>query len=275
MNRGAARARSGILVFSDANAFYNPGALRALVSNFNDPDVGLVSGRKTVWKGRGAVPDSEAVYWSFDSWIRLNESRAWSSAAAVGEILAIRRSAFEPVPGWVVNDDAFLALQATTKGWRVVYEPAAVAFETGAETLEEELDRRARMTGGRWGLMCAVRWWPWRNPWLIAVWVSHKFLRVLLPFFLAGMFAANTALAWTPSASPIVRAAWVAQAGFYLLGMLGLATRSRARLMKPAALAGYFLLGQAATVIGALTFLSGRVKPVWKPARRTTKAGTP
>jgi biofilm PGA synthesis N-glycosyltransferase PgaC len=63
MNRGVDATDAPIIVFSDANALYQPHALRALASAMADPGVGLASGRKTVASHADVVSDGESLYW--------------------------------------------------------------------------------------------------------------------------------------------------------------------------------------------------------------------
>ncbi len=51
LNAAVPRARGEIVVFSDANAMYQPDALRMLVRNFDDPQVGCVTGEARYLEG--------------------------------------------------------------------------------------------------------------------------------------------------------------------------------------------------------------------------------
>ena len=48
LNAAVKRARGEIVVFCDANARFAPDAVRSIVQNFADPDVGYVTGKLTV-----------------------------------------------------------------------------------------------------------------------------------------------------------------------------------------------------------------------------------
>src|SRR5579864_5814486 len=55
LNLGAAQASGEILVFSDANAMYQPDAIRRLVSHFSDLQVGYVVGNARYVEKAGAA----------------------------------------------------------------------------------------------------------------------------------------------------------------------------------------------------------------------------
>src|SRR5207244_10951627 len=56
----------------DANAIWEPDALRALVRNFADPEVAYVTGRVRLISSEGT--NREGAYWRFETWLRAQES---------------------------------------------------------------------------------------------------------------------------------------------------------------------------------------------------------
>ena len=69
-----AAARGTLLAFSDANAVWEPGALRALVTPFADPGVGYVCGQVRFVNAEGT--NQEGLYWRYEMWLRA-ASRRW------------------------------------------------------------------------------------------------------------------------------------------------------------------------------------------------------
>ena len=69
----AVRAASGeLLAFADANARWEPDALRALVAPFADPAVGYVCGQVGFVNEAGT--NQEGLYWRYELWLRAHES---------------------------------------------------------------------------------------------------------------------------------------------------------------------------------------------------------
>ena len=106
INRMMPLVNGEIVVFSDANAVLEQGALRALARNFADPSVGGVAGEKRVLGG------GEGLYWRYESFLKRCDSALSSVMGAAGELFAIRRSLFEPPPPDTLLDDFVISLDA-------------------------------------------------------------------------------------------------------------------------------------------------------------------
>lgn len=257
INRAVAVASGEVLVFSDANNMYDASAVRELVRPFAEPDVGGVVGSKHVAHGDGGLGDSEGLYWRYESHIQRMESRLGSCTAAVGEILAIRRSAFEAPPDGVICEDFYMVMRLLRRGHRVIYRPEARSVERVSMSPRDEMKRRANIVAGRFQAMTlAGHLLPFRNPRLVWQVLSHKFMRPLVPLAMIGMAASNVVLARG-------RSAWwmgslAAQAAFYVVAVVG----DRVVLPGPMARIAYvptFLLNSnIAALMGLVRFLTNR-----------------
>jgi glycosyltransferase involved in cell wall biosynthesis len=194
VNAIAPNASGDIVLFADARQRFDTQALRALVANFADPDVGAVSGElmldateTTANAGLGA-----AMYWRYEKMIRSAESRVDSTVGATGAIYAIRRALFARIPDDTLLDDVLIPLRIVEQGYRVVFEPAARAFDRTSATAAQEFARKARTIAGTFQLFSRERWLfdPRRNRLWFAT-ISHKGLRLLLPVLHAAALAAN------------------------------------------------------------------------------------
>jgi cellulose synthase/poly-beta-1,6-N-acetylglucosamine synthase-like glycosyltransferase len=194
LNALVPQASGEIVLFADARQRFEPATLRALVANFTDPAVGAVSGELmleaadgTAHAGHGA-----AMYWRYEKMIRSAESRADSTVGATGAIYAIRRSLFAPIPDDTLLDDVLIPLRIVRQGYRVVFEPAARAFDRMSATAAQEFGRKARTIAGTFQLFSRERWLfsPRRNRLWFAT-MSHKAIRLLLPVLHGGALAAN------------------------------------------------------------------------------------
>jgi biofilm PGA synthesis N-glycosyltransferase PgaC len=139
INLGLATATADFVVATDANNQLVPGSLAALVDHLADPSVGAVAGEK--------VEDApgEAAYWKFESWLKQQESTMGTTIGIVGELFAVRRAVWQPIPEGVLNDDLWTALDLAERGYRVVYEPRATAVEKSAVG-GDQWERRTRIT---------------------------------------------------------------------------------------------------------------------------------
>src|SRR5580765_6039627 len=198
LNDVVPRARGAIVVLADARQRFAPDTVRALTRLFASPAVGAVSGELILTErpDAPAVGCGVGVYWRYEKLIRKSESRIDSTVGATGAVYAIRRGLFEPIAEDTLLDDVLIPLRIVRRGYRVVFEPAARAWDRVAASAEEELARKVRTLAGNFQLFSRESWLldPHRNRiWLATV--SHKGLRLLGPVLHAAFFAASAALA--------------------------------------------------------------------------------
>ena len=143
LNLGVAAARQPVVVLTDANTTLEPGSLAALARWLGDPSITAVAGEKRV----AGDPRGQGWFWRFESWLKRREARTGSTIGLVGELAAVRRSEFAPIPPDVAVDDLWVALDILEAGGRIAYEPAAVATEPAAG-LAAEWERRTRIVCG-------------------------------------------------------------------------------------------------------------------------------
>lgn len=196
INDGLRRVTSDIVVFSDANTFLRPDAIRTLVRNFADPAVGAVSGDVVLVGERAALARSEDLYYQYERWLQHAESEIGSMIGVDGALYAIRRELFVPPPPDTILDDMAIPMAIVRAGARVVFEPEAFAQEHGSETASEEFSRKVRVVAGAVQfLMRPDSAVPRGDLQLLLALVSHKTLRWLSPVFAAVAFAAAVLLA--------------------------------------------------------------------------------
>lgn len=271
INRAMPRATGEIIVFSDANNFYQADALRELVKPFADASVGAASGAKVIAKGDGVLGESEGLYWRYESFIKEKETAVHSSVGVAGEMLAIRRCLFEPPPDDVINDDFYMAARLLHRGYRVVYVPAARSIERISPTAQDEMARRARIVAGRYQAIWRSRETvPWKRPLLAWQIVSHKFLRPLVPLAMITAWGANLLLAFR--ARPLARLLLLLQIGFYGTAVLGSYFHPGGKLGKILYLPTYLVHSNLAALLGLGRFLVGKQTTRWQrvPRRQPT-----
>lgn len=278
IDRAMARVRGDILVFSDANNAYGPESLRELVRPFADPRVGATTGAKVIVEGGGALGDSEGLYWKYESFIKEQEARLGCCTGVSGEVFAVRRELFEPVPhGFIAADDFYLAMRLIRRGYRIAYAPRARSTERVSASPADERERRARIVAQRWAVIShAHRFLPFNRP--VVAWqvLSHKFLRPLVPLAMIGALACNllAVLGWGAGQTPLGLAApWgsimlAAQAAFYGLALAG-ARAARARgLARWLYVPAFLVSSNWAALAGLIRHLAGRQGVAWQRVPR-------
>src|SRR5207249_11613312 len=71
----AQQTTAEILVITDANTRLEPNCIRNLVRHFANPRVGAVSGEENRVASQGSDPAAEALYWRYESALKLLENR--------------------------------------------------------------------------------------------------------------------------------------------------------------------------------------------------------
>ncbi len=197
LSAGIAQATGEILFFTDVRQELERGSLRALVACLGDPKVGVVSGELVIREGNSREEASVGLYWKYEKWIRMRESAVDSILGATGCIYAMRRSLAVPLPSGVLLDDVFLPLAAFFKGFRLILEPEAKAYDSPT-SLHTEFRRKVRTQAGVYQLLAFYPQLlsPSNRMW--SDFLSHKLGRLLLPWLLLGLFGASLALpgAW-------------------------------------------------------------------------------
>lgn len=189
LNAGVVAAKGQIIVFADCRQTFAKDAIRHLVANFADPDVGCVSGELLFVKGQGSSIEEEmGAYWRYEKAIRKMESAIGSVVGATGAIYAIRRALYVPIPAEILLDDVYCPIQCCLQSYRVVFDGQAIAFDTVSKDVSREWQRKVRTLGGNWQLapLIPLLWvrGRWQMLWQL---LSHKVARLLGPFLLAGL----------------------------------------------------------------------------------------
>jgi cellulose synthase/poly-beta-1,6-N-acetylglucosamine synthase-like glycosyltransferase len=208
-----AAARGEAVVLTDAETRFAVGCLAALAEALRDPRVGCVTGRLE-WRDEAATATStqEGLYWRYERRVRELESRAGLLTAVTGALLAVRSSAYRPVPP-SASMDHLLPLYVREAGGLVVYVPDAVATDRPISGLREQLRNRTRTAtrGIRANLSMVGPLAPWRRPGpAVAIW-SHKLLRWATPWFI--LVVAGAGLVIGLRGQPIYLVAPLAVAG--------------------------------------------------------------
>ena len=262
-NAAVRATRAEILAFSDANSMWEPNALRLLVRNFADPEVGYACGRL-----RLASPDGgenvEGLYWRYELWLRAQESRLGSITAGNGAIYAVRHSAYLDLPPEYSHDIA-LPFRLRRSGLRSVYEPAAVCVEPAAASTSAEWSRKVRMLSRSWwdtvrgGMLDPRR----QSPLYYAELISHRFLRYASGLLHAALLVSSAALA---PASGAARVFLAVQGAWLVLALAGWRWPGRVPL---SGLAWYYLVVTAASLAALLRMLRHGPQVTWRPADGT------
>ncbi len=258
---------SQIVVFSDANAIYQKDALRQLVSNFNDPQVGYVVGQAQYYKDEiSAAGANENTYWSFELRLKKNESAVGSVVGGDGAIYAVRRSLFIPLDDEDINDFVN-PIQIILQGYRGVFEPDAVCFEQTGDSFEKEFNRKRRIVNRSWrGLWKnAAVMNPLRTGLFAGQIISHKLLRWLGGLFGLMLLPVNIFLL---KEGGLYNLFLSGQSVFYLLVFLGYYMyKNKENVPSAVGIPFYFFMVNWYSLLGILDAFRGETYTTWQTIR--------
>jgi cellulose synthase/poly-beta-1,6-N-acetylglucosamine synthase-like glycosyltransferase len=182
------------VAFSDAASMLAADSLRTLVQSFSDARVGAASGvYRLLKKDQAQLGAQEDLYWKYETFLKVQESKLGAFTGAHGSLYAIRRALYPFPPVATINDDFTIPMRILERGHRVAYEPAAVAYEEAHEM--EGFSRRVRITAGNIEQLREIKGllWPPR-PFVLFCLLSHKTGRLLVPVFMLIALVANIVL---------------------------------------------------------------------------------
>jgi cellulose synthase/poly-beta-1,6-N-acetylglucosamine synthase-like glycosyltransferase len=264
-NHAAAAARGEVLVFVDATTQLHPTALRHLVENFADLDIGCVAGRLVyVSSADNVTGQGGEIYWSYELRLRAAESALGSLIGVSGCLYAVRRSAYVPIDPALISDFV-VAMKMREQGLRTVLAADAVCFEETLERGSHELSMRVRVALRSLNALVQER--RFLNPrrygrfaWQL---LSHKALRYASPLLWLIALGANISLAGQPLYALLL----IGQVTLIAAGAAGFLLHARRPNLGVIGQAYYFLLTNIASLIAMFRYLRGDRMVTWRPLR--------
>ena len=263
LNDLVSRTTEPIVVFSDANTYFERGALKKLVSRFDDPKVGGVTGELRLL-GNAGGDNQDSLYWRIEQFLKFFEARIGALLGANGAIYAIRRALWQPIRPDTICDDFVIAMNVSAGGLRLVYEPKAWAEEDTPEEIGEEVKRRIRIGIGNFQALVRHPQYLTRTSAATAfAYVSHKVLRWTAPHLLLLALGASVALAAQTGSSGWALYA-LGQALAYLAAWAGWQMSSRGvKLPTLVKLAAFLFALNWAFLVASWRYATGRYAGSW------------
>jgi poly-beta-1,6-N-acetyl-D-glucosamine synthase len=255
LNDAMQLAHGEIVVFTDARQKIETGAVRLLAENFADSEVGCVSGELMLGDPSGGESSQGlGLYWRIEKQIRELEAASGSMVGATGALYAVRRELLTSLPLGTILDDVYLPMQVVRQGKQAVFDGRARAWDYPDLGAKREFSRKVRTLTGNYQLLQLA---PWllsnRNP-IRFEFVSHKLLRLAIPFCLLTLLLTSLVLT-----GAFYRAVLIVQLTFYVLSALALSRIvKRGVLARIADASGTFVLLNGAAVVALVNFIAGR-----------------
>lgn len=259
------RVSEPLVVFSDANTFFDTQAVRRLVSWFDDPQVGGVTGELRLRGSAGQNQDS--LYWRIEQVLKFFEGRIGGLLGANGAIYAVRRPLWPALRPHEICDDFCIGMHVPASGFRMVYDPSAWAEEDTPDDISEEYHRRLRIGVGNFlALFGHPEFLTRTSNATRFAYVSHKVLRWVTPHLLVLALLLSLYLATT---SPV----WQALALAQVLGYAGAAwlyrrTTQGLSIPGPTRLPTFFFALNWAFLVASVRYLRGSQQGAWRRTAR-------
>jgi poly-beta-1,6-N-acetyl-D-glucosamine synthase len=152
LNYGIRRSRAPIVVCMDSDSRLTPDALRYAVYHFRDPNVGAVAGNVKVINRHNIWTKLQALEYIEGLNIVRNAQAFFRTVNVIpGPIGIFRRTAIEGTGGYdsdTFAEDFDMTVKILADGWKINYEPKAVAFTEAPEELLDIIKQRYRWSRG-------------------------------------------------------------------------------------------------------------------------------
>jgi len=152
LNYGIRRSKAPIVICMDSDSRLTPDALRYAVRHFSDPNVGAVAGnvkvinRHNIWTKLEALEYIEGL-----NIARMAQAFARAVNVIPGPMGIFRRAALDATGGYdsdTFAEDFDMTVKILADGWKISYEPKAVAYTEAPEELNDIIKQRYRWTRG-------------------------------------------------------------------------------------------------------------------------------
>jgi len=177
---------------------------------------------------------------------------------------AIRTNLFIPPSDNIILDDLVISMNIAKQGYRIVYEPEALAVESNSTGIKGEFKRKVRVVAGGIQAIKQREGVPhfFKQSYLSVQYFIHKVLRWLMPVFLVVLLMSNMVLL----DKPVYLIFFAGQLFFYALSMISLFldTKDKGFFSIPF----YFCLVNVAAFVGIIKGLADLQPVTWEKVER-------
>jgi len=262
------QATTELLILTDANVFFEPDTIKALVYYLTEKKAQQVCANIFKFSPKNAgISGQEIFYMNVENRIKYHESLVYGQVVGVeGGCYGIRRDWFTKVPDGFLMDDFFITLSVVGRKGTVLFAPEAVCYEDVNDEPLIEYKRKIRISLGNYRNLAYYRQllFPFWKGFGLAF-TMHKLFRWLTPFALILSFVAALVLGMH---YPVFK--WISWC-YALLVLLPLLTiiLNRLRIRLPLVnFAGHFLLMNFALLVGFYKYLLAPGESSWEPPKR-------
>jgi len=264
LNDAVSMASGDIVVFTDADSMFEVNAILEMTRFYSNSEVGAVTGSTNyIDHKNGEMVVTSSLYTRLERLTKKLESKIGSCVGADGAIFSIRKSLYLHLNDDDIND-LVIPLNIVRQGYRVIYSDNVLCTEEPSITAVSAFSRQARITNRtlralfrRLYLLNVIKY-----PLFSFELLSHKFIRLSVPFFLVAILPINLALV---SQSEFYKICFIGQLFIYFLVFVGF-IQEKYRLGRGRFIIAYhFMMVQVSILKGWVDFLLGENRVTWNP----------
>ena len=288
INRAIKESYADLIVFSDASAVLSSDTLWRSAQHFmRDPEVVVVTGDYSLLTSAfnsdtNIGSEGESAYWQYQNNVRSLESKLGAVMGVAGAYYAIRREFCGILEADTINDDFIIPMRAVALGGKAIFDTEIKILETEATPLEQDAQRRIRISQGNMQQLIRLRSLLFPGFDLSRFWVSWMFtsgkcLRVIMPYLLITLFILSAILAFKSYFFAFLFIGQVSAYGLAMLNKLVSATNGSAGIgggfnkpldklfnNKIARLVSYLCQGHLMGLVGSASYLLNTVNQYFK-----------
>ena len=267
-NRLVKSAKGDILIMTDVQTFFETNTIYELVKHFQNTSIDIVGGNNINEKlNIKGISLQEKAFMTGEIKMKYMEGLIWGKTMGInGAIYAIRKKAFMIVPEYFMVDDFYITMRVLQKKRKVILNLKAIVKEDVPFDILTEFRRKVRISSGNFQnlisfMNCLVP--PWSS--LAFIYVSHKVLRWLSPFFLIFIYTTSIILSYS---SVFFMYLLIIQTILFILPILDLILRKINFHSVFLRIITHFYAINVALIIGFIKSILGKKSNVWQPTRR-------
>ena len=264
------KSENHILIITDASVMLSENTVFQLIKHFKNKDIALVdSNQMPIGIRKEGISHSETTYLRREVQMKHQEGIIWQmTLGPLGGCYALRSDYFSPVPSHYLVDDFYIAMRVFEQNGYAINELNAVCYEAVSHEIAEEYRRKRRIAAGNFqNLRTFFPFILERGGALLFVFLSHKILRWLGPFFIMFCFISSFYLYLKGYVIyKLLLLAFIL--GFILLPILD-KLLSFIKINIPILRGGrYFVLMNIAMLEGFFKYIKGIKSGIWQPPKR-------
>lgn len=261
LNELIKKTESEFIYFLDADMVIPKETIPNIVSYMADSNIGAtfcnieMTHNKNETGGLG-----EKLYQTFEKFLRVNESKVFSTLNSFGACLVRKELIKDGYPNDKVLDDNFTVLKVSSQGKRVYFDKDNIIIEKRSKDLSDEFQRRIRMVSA--GLSTFTQFKDllyFKNITLSFFLYSHKIIRIFSPIYLILIFIFSMMLEHTKFG----KVSLLIQFLFYSSAFAGYALDLLKAKIVIFKVPLFYLVMNVSFIFGILRYFTGKQNSIW------------